>query len=315
MFAMLYTALIRVKCDNAHMSGGHAHETSARLRWALAANAVIVVAQVVFGFGANSVALLADAVHNLVDVAAIGLALSAVAIARRAPTGARSYGWLRGGVLAAQANAAAVLALSGLLLFASVQRLRSPRAVEGGVVLVVAGIAFLVNGLAALALRHDRGLAARSALLHLAGDAAASFAVAVAGGVIAATGRYDVLDPLASALVAVLVLVSGWRLLSQANSVLLEGTPRDVSPDAVAGTMAAVPGVESVHDLHVWSLDGARHALSVHVVVAGHPTLEEAQLVATEVKRAVSAPYGIAHATVELECEGCVDDGNWCAFG
>jgi cobalt-zinc-cadmium efflux system protein len=301
------------------MGGGHGHgsspATTARLRWALVANAVIVVAQVVFGLAAHSVALLADAVHNLVDVAAIGLALSAVAIARRAPTGARSYGWLRGGVLAAQANAAAVLALSGLLLFASVQRLRSPRAVEGGVVLAVAGVAFVVNGLAALALRHDRGLAARSALLHLAGDAAASFAVAVSGGVIAATGRHDVLDPLASALVAVLVLVSGWRLLSQANSVLLEGTPRDVSPDAVAGTMAAVPGVESVHDLHVWSLDGARHALSVHVVVAGHPTLEEAQLVATEVKRAVSAPYGIAHATVELECEGCVDDGNWCAFG
>jgi cobalt-zinc-cadmium efflux system protein len=72
--------------------------------------------------------------------------------------------------------------------------------------------------------------------------------------------------------------------------------------------------VESVHDLHVWSLDGTRHALSVHVVVTGHPTLEEAQAIGTEVKRAVSAPYGIAHATVELECEGCVDDGNWCAF-
>jgi cobalt-zinc-cadmium efflux system protein len=79
--------------------------------------------------------------------------------------------------------------------------------------------------------------------------------------------------------------------------------------------MAAVPGVESVHDLHVWSLDGTRHALSVHVVVAGHPSLEEAQAVAVEVKRAVSAPYGITHATVELECEGCVDDGRWCAFG
>jgi cobalt-zinc-cadmium efflux system protein len=114
--------------------------------------------------------------------------------------------------------------------------------------------------------------------------------------------------------VAVAVLASGWRLLRQANAVLLEGTPHDVAPDDVAATMAAVPGVESVHDLHVWSLDGTRHALSAHVVVAGHPTLEEAQAIGTEVKRAVSAPYGIAHATVELECEGCVDDGNWCAL-
>lgn len=300
---------------HAHDVHGHAHGTAERLRWALGANVVVVVAQVVAGFAAGSVALLSDAAHNLTDVAAIALALGAVRMARRAPTGERSFGWLRGGVLAAQANAALVLALSALLLFASVQRIASPHEVSGGVVLVVAGVAFLVNGLAALALRHEHDLAARSALLHLAGDAASSFVVAVAGAVIAVTGRYDVLDPAASALVALLVLASGWRLLRQANGVLLEGTPRGIAPDAVAATMAAVPGVESVHDLHVWSLDGSRHALSVHVVVAGHPTLEAAQLVATEVKRAVSAPFGIAHATVELECEGCVDDGNWCAFG
>lgn len=300
---------------HAHDAHGHAHGTADRLRWALVANVVVVLAQVVAGFAAGSVALLSDAAHNLTDVAAIALALGAVRMARRAPTGERSYGWLRGGVLAAQANAALVLALSALLLFASVQRIASPREVSGGIVLVVAGVAFLVNGLAALALRHSHDMAARSALLHLAGDAASSFVVAVAGAVIAVTGRYDVLDPAASALVALLVLASGWRLLRQANGVLLEGTPRGVAPAAVAATMAAVPGVESVHDLHVWSLDGTRHALSVHVVVTGHPTLEAAQLVATEVKRAVSAPFGIAHATVELECEGCVDDGNWCAFG
>lgn len=300
---------------HAHDAHGHAHGTAERLRWALVANVVVVVAQVVAGFWAGSVALLSDAAHNLTDVAAIALALGAVRMARRAPTGERSYGWLRGGVLAAQANAALVLALSALLLFASVQRIASPHEVSGGVVLAVAGVAFLVNGSAALALRHSHDMAARSALLHLAGDAAASFVVAVAGAVIAVTGRYDVLDPAASALVALLVLASGWRLLRQANGVLLEGTPRGVAPAAVAATMAGVPGVESVHDLHVWSLDGTRHALSVHVVVSGHPTLEAAQLVATEVKRAVSAPFGIAHATVELECEGCVDDGNWCAFG
>jgi cobalt-zinc-cadmium efflux system protein len=296
------------------MARMHDHDSGTRLRWALVANGVIVVAQVVFAAFAHSVALLADAAHNLVDVAAIALALGAVRIARRPPTNARSYGWVRGGVLAAQANAAAVLALSGLLLFASVFRLRSPRPVEGGLVLAVAGVAFLVNGGAALALRHAHDLGTRSALLHLAGDALASLVVAVAGAVILVTGRFYALDPAASAVVALLVLASGWRLLAQANGVLLEGTPHDVAPADVEATMAGVPGVESVHDLHVWSLDGARHALSVHVVVAGHPSLEEAQVVATEVKRAVSAPYGIAHATVELECEGCVDDGTWCAF-
>ncbi|HEX8001119.1 MAG TPA: cation diffusion facilitator family transporter [Mycobacteriales bacterium] len=303
---------------HAHDGSGHAahggSDASRRLSWALGANALIVVAQAVAGFLAGSVALLADAAHNLADVAAVALALGAVRMARRAPTESRSFGWLRGGVLAAQANAAAVLALSALLLYASVDRLRDPREVEGGVVLAVAAVAFVVNGGAALLLRHERDLGVRSALLHLVGDALASFVVAVAGLVILVTGHYEVLDPAVSMVVAVFVLVSGWRLLRQANAVLLEGTPRGVVPDDVLATMAAVPGVESVHDLHVWSLDGTRHALSAHVVVAGHPTLEEAQLVGTAVKRAVSAPYGIAHATVELECEGCVDDGNWCAL-
>jgi cobalt-zinc-cadmium efflux system protein len=317
---MLYTDAVRVKGDNDHMSGGHGHAhdasgSASRLRWVLVANAVLVAAQVGFGVTAHSVGLLADAAHNLVDVAAVAIALGAVVVTRRAPTGARSYGWLRGGVLAAQANAAAVVAMSVLVFVAAFDRLRSPRPVDGAVVLVVAGIAFLVNGASALLLRHDHDLATRSAWLHLAGDALASLVVAVAGGVIAVTGAYYALDPIASAVVAALVLGSGVRLLKQANAVLLEGTPRDVSAGAVASTIAAVPGVESVHDLHVWSLDGVRHALSAHVVVTGHPTLEEAQAVATEVKRAVSAPYGIAHATVELECEGCVDDGRWCAFG
>ena len=114
--------------------------------------------------------------------------------------------------------------------------------------------------------------------------------------------------------VAVLLSLAAWRLLRQTAAVLLESTPPGVEPAAVAATIAAVPGVESVHDLHVWSLSATVHALSAHVVVSGHPSLEEAQLVGRSVKVAVSAPYRIAHATIELECEGCVDDGSWCAI-
>lgn len=296
------------------MSAPHS-DAGPRLRIALLLNALVVVVQVFAGFAASSVALVSDAAHNLVDVLAVGVALGAVHWARRSPTRARSFGWLRGGVLAAQANAAAVLVLSGLLLVTSVLRLASPPSVEGGLVLAAAGVAFVVNLGSALALRHFHDLGARSAVLHLLGDAVASLAVALAGLVIVLSESFYWLDPMASALVALLVLAAGWRLLRQANAVLLEGTPRDVVPADVEAAMAAVAGVESLHDLHVWSLDGVRHALSVHVVVAGHPTLEEAQAIGTEVKRAVSAPFSIAHATVELECEGCVDDGQWCAFG
>jgi len=296
------------------MSHSHGSATSRRLWAALVANVALVVFQVGAGAAAHSVALLSDAAHNLTDVAAVGLALAAVLMARRAPTSRRSYGWVRGGVLAAQANAAAVVGLSALLLYATIERFRSPEPVRGSLVFFAAMLAVAVNLSAAMGLRHEHDLGVRAAWLHLAADAATSLVVALSGLVIAVTGRFEVLDPVASAVVALVVLVSGWRLLRQANAVLLEGTPSDVAPASMESAMTAVPGVESVHDLHVWSLDGRRHAMSVHVVVAGHPTLEEAQAVATEVKRAVSAPFSIAHATVELECEGCVDDGNWCAI-
>jgi cobalt-zinc-cadmium efflux system protein len=163
-------------------------------------------------------------------------------------------------------------------------------------------------------MRHTADLAARSAVLHLAGDAAASIAVALAGVVIVTTGGNYWLDPAATLVVSTLLAAAAWQLLRQTSGVLLESTPAGIDPGDVTRTIASVPGVESVHDLHVWSLSNAVHALSVHIVLAGHPTLEEAQVVGTAVKRAVSAPYRIAHATVELECEGCVDDGAWCAI-
>ncbi len=302
--------------DNGGVSHDHGGpgETERRLRLALGANVVIVVGQVVAGLAAHSLALVADAAHNLTDVGAVALSLGAVRLSRRRATGARSFGWHRGRVLAAQANAAAILAVTGLLFAAAIDRLRHPQPVEGGLVLAVAAVAAAVNGGAALLLRRERDLGVRSALVHLAADALSSVAVAVSGLVVLVNGGPDRLDPAVTIAVAGLILAGGWRLLRQTTSVLLEGTPHDVDPHAVTTLIESVDGVESAHDLHVWSLDGALHALSVHVVVRGHPTLEDAQAVGVAVKRAVSRPFGIAHATVELECEGCADDGSWCAF-
>jgi cobalt-zinc-cadmium efflux system protein len=181
----------------------------------------------------------------------------------------------------------------------------------------MAGLAALVNTASALFLAqgaHSHDLGMRSALLHLVADAGASAGVAVAGAVILLTGSYQWLDPAATLAIAALLALAAWHLLRQTAAVLLEATPVGIDPADVTADIAAVPGVESVHDLHVWSLSSSVHALSVHVVLAGHPSLEEAQLVGTAVKAAVSAPYRIAHATVELECEGCVDDGAWCAI-
>lgn len=283
---------------------------SRRLGVALGLNAALVVAQVVVGRAAGSLGLVADAGHNLSDVAAVLAALAAVRWARRAPTAERSFGYHRGTILAALANAAAILAVTGFVLLEGVHRLAHPVRVHGGVVVVVALVAFVVNAAAALVLHeHGADLSMRSALLHLAGDAAASLGVAAAGLVILVTGRLLWLDPVVSMAIGVLIAVEAFHLVRQATEVLLESTPRDVNLSRLTGVIGDVAGVEAVHDLHVWSLSSDVRALSAHVVLTGHPTLEEAQVVGERVKHAVARPFAIAHSTLELECEPCVGHG------
>ena len=299
----------------------------ARLRVALVLNVVVVAGQVVAGALAHSLGLLADAGHNATDIAALILALIAVRLTNRPATARRSFGYHRSGILAAQANAALLLGATGVIAFEAVRRLVHPVEVHGGLVVVVAAAAMVANGVAALVLaggirgggthghahRHEGGghshalggdMNMRAAVLHMASDAAASAGVLIAGAVIFVTGRYDALDPLVSLGIAVAV---GWRalqLLRETTDVLLESTPAGLDVDEVVDAMREVTGVEEVHDLHVWSLSSEMHALSAHLVLDGHPTLEEAQVVGDRVKQAVGR-FGIAHATLELECEPC----------
>lgn len=286
-----------------------------RLRLVLALNVSIVVGEAVAGVMARSVGLLADAGHNLVDVGALVLALVAVRWARRPPDAERSFGYHRGTVLAAQANAAALLATTGLILFESVRRLAAPEPVAGGVVLVVALVAFAVNG-ASVLLLHESGqdLNMHGAWLHMTADAGASLGVAAAGAAIVVTGGYEFVDPLVSVAISLLIGWQGWKLLRSTGDVLLESTPKGIDVAEVAEAVRAVPGVEDVHDMHVWSLSSDVRALSAHVILEGHPSLREAQAVGTRVKQALAGPFRIGHATLELECEGCVDDGSWCAI-
>lgn len=279
---------------------------SRRLVVALWLNVALVVVQVAFGLVAHSLGLLSDAGHNLSDVAAVVVSLVAVRWARRTPTAQRSYGWHRGTILAALANAATVLGVTGAIVYEGIHRLAHPQPVRGGVVLAVALAAFAINATSAVFLR-ERGsdLNMRSAMLHMAGDAAASLGVAAAGFVILVTGRLLWLDPAVSMAIGVLIAVEAVQLVREAAEVLLEATPGDVDLDRLTAAMSTVEGVETVHDLHVWSLSSEVRALSAHVVLAGHPSLEEAQVVGERVKAAVASPFAIAHSTLELECEPC----------
>ncbi|MDQ1394697.1 MAG: cobalt-zinc-cadmium efflux system protein [Acidimicrobiaceae bacterium] len=283
---------------------------SRRLAVALGLNIVLVLGQVAFGVVAHSLGLLADAGHNLSDVAAVVVSLVAVRWARRAPTAERSYGYHRGTILAALGNAGLILAATSLIFFEGFHRLARPQPVRGGVVVAVALAAFVVNAAAALALRgHGSDLNMRSALLHMAGDAVASLGVALAGLVIVLSGGFLWLDPVVSMAIGVLIAVEAFRLVRQAVEVLLESTPKDIDLDRLTVTMAGVDGVETVHDLHVWSLSSEVRALSAHVVLEGHPSLEEAQAVGERLKAAVGVAFSLAHVTLELECEACADDG------
>lgn len=266
------------------------------------------MAQVGFGLAADSLGLLADASHNLSDVAAVVVSLVAVQWARRAPTAERSYGYHRGTILAALANAALILAVTAFILYEGVRRLGESPPVQGGLVVAVALAGFAINAGSALVLReHGTDLNMRSALLHMVGDAAASLGVALAGAVILLTGGFQWLDPVVSMAIALLIATEAFRLVRQAAEVLLESTPKDVKLDRLTAAIGEVEGVETVHDLHVWSLSSDVRALSAHVVLAGHPSLEEAQVVGERIKAAVANPFSIAHSTLELECEPCAD--------
>jgi cobalt-zinc-cadmium efflux system protein len=279
-----------------------------RLAVSLTLNLGLVIVQVAFGIAAHSTGLLADAGHNLTDVGALTLSLVAVRLALRPASPARSFGNHRATILAALANAVLIAAVTVLIVVASVHRLLHPVHVDAGVVVVVAAIGLLVNGVAALALSdHGGDLNMRAALLHMVGDALASAAVVVAGLFLLAVPSATWLDPVSALVVAVIILTQAAGVLRAAVAVLLESTPADVDLGHLTATMADVSGVSSVHDLHVWSLSSDVRALSAHLVLSGHPTLEEAQVVGDRVKHAIGVPFGIAHSTLELECEPCAD--------
>jgi cobalt-zinc-cadmium efflux system protein len=283
-----------------------------RLVIAIALNVAVVAAQIVWGVLAHSLGLLADAGHNLADVAGLAIAVIALRYSLRSATMARSYGHHRATILAALANGGLLLAVTAYVAIDAVVRLAHPRPVHGGIVALVALGAAALNGVGA-ALVHERrtrpggqsDLNMSAATLHLVSDAGVSFAVAAAGLVIVLSHGTYWLDPAVSLLVCVAIASQAVRLLHRSADVLLESTPKAIDPEAVLAAVRDLPTVVDVHDLHVWSLSSDLHAMSAHVAVSGHPTLEQAQATGEQIKDLVANQFDIAHATIEMECEAC----------
>ncbi len=224
--------------------------------------------EVVFGLVANSLALLADAGHMLTDAAALGLAIFAASMAARPAHGRWTFGYKRVEVLAAQINGLTLLIIGVWIVYGAVRRLIEPDDVRGGIMLAVALVGILVNGLATLLLsRASReSINVRGAFVHVLNDLAAFVGTAVAGGLILATG-WDRFDPIASLFVAALIGWSSWGLLRDSTQIFLESAPAEIDPDEVGREIAASPDVVEVHDLHIWTVTSGFPALSAHVLV------------------------------------------------
>ena len=287
---------------HAHGGLGHSHAPSsfgAAFAIAVALNALIVVAELVAGLAGGSVALLSDAAHNFSDVLGLFAAFAAHRLGKRPPSARFTYGLGGTTILAALGNAVVLLVVSGALGLEAIQRFFHPELIAAGTVMAVATAAILVNGASAWLLARGQGgdLNLRAAVAHLAADAAVAAGVVVAAGLIALTG-WQWIDPALSLAINVIIVAGTWRLLREAVAMSLAAVPRAVRADAVRGYLAALPGVDGLHDLHIWPMSTSETALTVHLVMpAGHPG--DAFLM--KCCHTLRTTHGIGHATLQIE--------------
>jgi len=274
------------------------------LRIALGLTAALLVVEVIGGILSNSIALLADAGHMLTDVAALGLALFVAWFSKQPSTPQKTFGYLRWEILAAFVNGATLLLISVWILWEAVIRLRAPEPIAGGLMLGVAVSGLVVNIIAARVLVRgsSHNLNARGAYLHVLGDLLASVGTVAAAIAIRYTG-WLVADPIASILTTVVIMRGAWLLVRESVDILLESTPAHIPLPAVRGQLEAIPGIESVHDLHVWAVTPAVVSMSAHCIVR-EPA--QHQHVLEHIHDAMRL-FGIEHVTIQLERDEMLD--------
>jgi cobalt-zinc-cadmium efflux system protein len=284
-------------------AGGHDHHhqhaaATAGLRAALIITLVFFCAEVIGGYLSNSLALLADAGHMFTDVGALGLSLFVAWFSRQPTTARKTYGYLRWEILAAFLNGTMLLFVSAGIVWEAIGRLRHPEPLQSGLMLMVAVAGLLANIVAARLLHAgaSQSLNMRGAYLHVISDLLGSVAAIGAALAIRYYG-WTIADPIASILMTVLIIRGAWQLVRESVDVLLEAVPPHIALEAVRSAIAVVPGVASVHDLHVWTVTSGMVAMSVHVVVPDGARHQDA----LEQIHAAMATFGIGHVTVQVE--------------
>ena len=284
--------------SHGHAAGDAHSQATAGLRAALLLTLVFFFAEVIGGFIANSLALLADAGHMLTDVGALALTLFVAWFSRQPSTSSKTFGYLRWEILAAFLNGSVLLLVSAGIVWEAIGRLRHPEPLQSGLMLIVATGGLVVNLIAARLLHAgaSSSLNVRGAYLHVLSDLLGSVAAIVAGLAVRYKG-WIIADPVASIVMTALIVRGAWQLVRESVDVLLEAVPPHISLEAVRAAIAAVPGVCSVHDLHVWTVTSGMVAMSGHVVV---PDGAQHQEVLEQVHAAMDM-FGIGHVTVQIE--------------
>jgi cobalt-zinc-cadmium efflux system protein len=290
--------------SHAHGHAGHSHAPDTfGLAFAVGAslNAAFVIAELGFGYAANSLALVSDAVHNISDIMALLLAWGAAQLAQKRPTATHTYGYRRASILAALFNAGLLLIAVGGIAVEAINRLQAPAAVAGWTVVWVAALGILINGGTALLFMSGRhgDLNVRGVYLHMAADAGVSLGVVVAALLIMLTG-WSWIDPAIGLCVAAVVLASGWGLARDSVNLALDAVPKGIRLTEVRQYLLGLDGVVEVHDLHVWAMSTSETALTAHLVrPGGH---DDAFL--HHVCEGLSHRFNIHHATLQVEASG-----------
>jgi cobalt-zinc-cadmium efflux system protein len=285
-----------------------------RLLIALGIVVFIMTAEAIGGLLSGSLALLGDAGHMLVDALALGMSVFAISIARRPATATRTFGYYRAEIFAALANGITLVLVVVFIFFEAYQRFLDPPPVRTTLMLVVAAIGLVANLATIWLLRgvSHGNLNIKAAFWHVVGDTMSSVGVITAGIIIALTG-FNTADPIIAVVIGGIILWGAVMLVRESTDVLMETAPRHVRPEKVIAMIAAVPGVEAVHDLHIWTITSGIHALSAHLLIEDQMVSRSGEIIAT-VNRELVKTFNITHTTLQLECQNC-SSGFVCNLG
>ena len=298
-----------------HEHENHGSAGSSRLKMVLAIVSVIMVAEVVGGILSNSLALLGDAGHMLIDGLALALTLFAINVALRPATPSKTYGYHRVEIMAALANGVTLVLVAGYIFYEAYQRFLDPPVVRAPLMLLIASIGLVANLAGMLLLREvsSHSLNVKAAFWHVVGDTISSVGVIAGGIIIWIRPDWDIVDPIIAVLIGCIILVGAVRLVRESVDILLEAVPKHLAVDDVIRMLKTVPGVDEVHDVHIWTLTSDIHALSAHLIIQDQSVSGSAEIV-ERVNRDLSQQFNITHTTLQLECERCAScpSGNVC---